>query len=461
MKKQKKLYVLDTSVLGHDFRSIFKFESNDIALPFSVIQELDSLKRRDGNVSYNARNALKFLDESYDNNLEKNPLGENLGDVFVLYLSGDDDYRMKYEKNHKTTNMDDEIIMYTRYAKERYPEYDEVILVSQDAGMRYKASVLKVKTSVYAHDSVQIVNLHKGIYPLEVSEKFINKLYKEKKYITVEDVPFLNDSEQEYNYNSCFILSSESDAKKSALACYQKDKRDEIIDDTLVCIYKRKKSEKIKITTINAEQTLAYHLLMNPDISIVTINGIAGTGKTLLALLSAIDQAVTGSVYKRIIAMRPLVSLSNKDIGFLPGNEQEKIAPFMRPLFDNLDFIKARSSDGIKQKIEQRLEDGSITIEAMAHIRGRTYNDTIVIIDEAQNLTPMEAKTIITRMGKNSKIILVGDVLQIDSPYLNESSNGLTHVIDRFTKNNCHFYGHMNLVKGERSELSSYAAKIL
>lgn len=159
--------------------------------------------------------------------------------------------------------------------------------------------------------------------------------------------------------------------------------------------------------------------------------------------------------------MRPLVSLSNKEIGFLPGDEKQKIAPYMRPLYDNLEFIRTRATEGVKQKIKQCEEDGTITIEAMAHIRGRTYNDTILIIDEAQNLTPMEAKTIITRMGKNSKIVLVGDVLQIDSPYLNESSNGLAHVIDKFSRENYPYYGHITLEKGERSELSSLAAKIL
>lgn len=297
MTKKKKLFVLDTNVLAHDWQSVFKFEKNDIAIPFTVIQELDNLKIRGGNVSYNARNALKFLDKYDGNMLNKNSIGEGLGNVFVFYIS-DVEYIRDYKNTHAITNKDDEIIMDVVYLQDKNKdndEYEQVILVSKDAGMRVKSSALDVKASDYMHDSVQVDKLYKGKYELDISADIINQLHQKQKYVEAKNTSFLNDIENRvYNYNSCFILRSESNHKHASLACFQKDRRDEIISDTLVGIQKRKKSQKIKIETINAEQTMAYHLLMNKDLSLVTINGIAGSGKTLMALLSAVDQTVVG-----------------------------------------------------------------------------------------------------------------------------------------------------------------------
>jgi len=459
--KTKKLFILDTNVLAHDWRSVFKFEDNDIVIPFPVIQELDNLKTK-SNVSYNVRNAIKFIDKYDGDLLNKNSLGEGLGNVFVLNIE-DEFFLEEYKAKNRITNMDDEIIMHAHYLKEvEAKNYDSIILVTKDAGMRVKAKALGLKGSDYEHDSVQIDNLYSGKFEVEVSSDLINKLHENKGYLLADDVPFLQKNDKlKYNYNSSFILRSDDNEKHSSLACLQKDKRDEKISDTLLVIKNRKKSQKITIETLNAEQAMAYHLLTNTDLSLVTLNGIAGTGKTLLAILAGVEQAILGSKYKRITVMRPIVSLSNKDIGYLPGDEAQKIAPFMRPIYDNLQFIKTRSTPGVQQKIEKALEVGTLSIEAMAHVRGRTYNDTILIIDESQNSTPMESKTLITRMGKNSKIIMVGDVHQIDSPYLNESTNGLSHVIDKFSKFNYPYYGHIALQKGERSELSAIAAQIL
>lgn len=460
LKNKKKLYVLDTNVLAHDWQCVFKFEEHDIAVPFTVIQELDHLKSKDGSVSYNARQALKFFDQYDGNIIDKNLIADGLGSLFVVMIS-DDKYLKKYKSTNTITNNDDEIIMHVHYLNMLYKkEYSEIVLVSKDAGIRVKASSLKHKASDYLYDSVQVDQLYKGKFELEIDWTTIRQLKnKQKGFIEAKNIDFL--SSEKYNYNSCFILKAKNNAKYSSLACFQKDKRDRLISDTLVPIQKRQKSGSIKIETVNAEQSMGYHLLMNRDISLVTINGIAGTGKTLLALLSAIEQVVISSVYKKIIAMRPLISLSDKDIGALPGTEKQKVSPYMRPVIDNLEFIKTRSVTEISNKISRAQEEGIIIIEAMAHVRGRTYNDTLIIIDEAQNLTPMEAKTLITRIGKNSKIVLIGDVFQIDSPYLNESSNGLAHVIDKFTKANYPYYGHITLEKGERSELSAIAAQLL
>lgn len=459
---KRKLFVIDTNVPAHDYQSVYKFEENDICIPITVVQELDNLKTKGGSVSYNSRQALKFLDK-YDGNISnKNKIRKDLGNVFILNIT-DNKFIKNYKKKNRITNMDDEIIMHAKYLQKintETNEYEKIVLVSKDAGMRVKASAMGIKSEDYSFDSVLIENLYKGSFEVDTSSAIINELHNKKVKLDLSKVDFLKN--KEYNYNSCFILKSTDTENHTALACFQKDHEDKIMETELKVVDKPKKSTKIEITTINAGQTFAYHLVSNPTVKLITITGKAGTGKTLIPLFAAIEQVLIGTPrYKNIIAMRPLVSLSNKDIGYLPGDEKQKISPFMRPIYDNLDFIKARSNAGIKTKIKQALEDGTINIEAMAHVRGRTYNDTLIIIDEAQNLTPMEAKTLITRMGKNSKIILAGDIQQIDAPYLNESSNGLSHVIDKFSKENTSLYAHINLEKGERSELATLGASIL
>lgn len=457
MKKQKNLFVLDTNVPMHDWQSVYKFQEHDICIPFIVVQELDKHKTTT-HLSYNVRHALKFLDKFNGSVLsEDNLIGEGLGKIFISIPS--DKNVLSRVESINIENNDDEIVHNVLYLKEKYHnKYNNIVLVTKDAGMRVKASSLGIEAQDYLHDSVQVDMLYKGIEELDVNSSVINTLYQGKNYIEKDDIPH----DLKLQYNQCVILQA-NNASQSALACFQKDKHDQVIDDTLTLVTKRSKKEKsIAIETRNAEQAFLYHILSNRDISLVTVNGIAGTGKTLLSLLVGLEQTLLDRYYNKFLAMRPIMGLSGKEIGFLPGDEKAKIDPYMRPIYDNLDFIKSRSSKkSLQEKMKLAIEENDISIEAMTYVRGRTYNNTFVLIDEAQNLTPHEAKTLITRIGEGSKIVLAGDVLQTDAPYLNETSNGLAHVIDRFSKENFSFYGHITLEKGERSDLASIAAKIL
>ena len=440
-KKLKKIFVLDTSVILHDHNSLNCFEENDVAIPITVLEELDNFKRGNDTKNFEAREFIRILDRlSNDFTLQDwIPINGPKKGKFKIIMENEslitDAVKVFGNKNdHKILNAALSLKVLNKEAK--------IILVSKDINLRLKAKALNIiaqdfETGKIDRDST----LYNGKQIIEnIESDFINKLYKQGQN---NDVSILKNK---IVSNGFYILKN---GKSSVLGYYNP------FDDQLERV---EKQYVYGVKPKNAEQTFALHALLNPDIKLMSLQGVAGTGKTLLALASALEQH---NLYHQIVLARPIVPLSNKDIGYLPGNAEDKINPYMQPLFDNLKFIKNQFGEKEKKyrKIEEMQEQGKLKISALAYIRGRSLSNVIFIVDEAQNLTPHEVKTIITRAGENTKIIFTGDVFQIDTPYLDEQSNGLSYLIDRLKGND--LFAHITLEKGERSELANLANELL
>jgi PhoH-like ATPase len=440
-KKLKKIFVLDTSVILHDHNSLNCFEENDVAIPITVLEELDNFKRGNDTKNFEAREFIRILDRlSNDFTLQDwIPINGPEKGKFKIVMENEslitDAVKVFGNKNdHKILNAALSLKVSNKEAR--------IILVSKDINLRLKAKALNIiaqdfETGKIDRDST----LYNGKQIIEnIESNFINKLYKQGQN---NDVSILKNK---IVSNGFYILKN---GKSSVLGYYNP------FDDQLERV---EKQYVYGIKPKNAEQTFALHALLNPDIKLMSLQGVAGTGKTLLALASALEQH---NLYHQIVLARPIVPLSNKDIGYLPGNAEDKINPYMQPLFDNLKFIKNQFGEKEKKyrKIEEMQEQGKLKISALAYIRGRSLSNVIFIVDEAQNLTPHEVKTIITRAGENTKIIFTGDVFQIDTPYLDEQSNGLSYLIDRLKGND--LFAHITLEKGERSELANLANQLL
>ena len=440
-KKLKKIFVLDTSVILHDHNSLNCFEENDVAIPITVLEELDNFKRGNDTKNFEAREFIRILDRlSNDFTLQDwIPINGPKKGKFKIIMENEslitDAVKVFGNKNdHKILNAALSLKVSNKEAK--------IILVSKDINLRLKAKALNIiaqdfETGKIDRDST----LYNGKQIIEnIESDFINKLYKQGQN---NDVSILKNK---IVSNGFYILKN---GKSSVLGYYNP------FDDQLERV---EKQYVYGVKPKNAEQTFALHALLNPDIKLMSLQGVAGTGKTLLALASALEQH---NLYHQIVLARPIVPLSNKDIGYLPGNAEDKINPYMQPLFDNLKFIKNQFGEKEKKyrKIEEMQEQGKLKISALAYIRGRSLSNVIFIVDEAQNLTPHEVKTIITRAGENTKIIFTGDVFQIDTPYLDEQSNGLSFLIDRLKGKD--LFAHITLEKGERSELANLANELL
>tara|TARA_B100001121_G_C18677193_1_gene616791 strand:- start:380 stop:1714 length:1335 start_codon:yes stop_codon:yes gene_type:complete len=440
-KKQKKIFVLDTSVILHDHNALNCFEENDVAIPITVLEELDNFKRGNDTKNYEAREFIRILDRLSN--------AFTLQDWISINGSKKGKFKIVMENEDLSSdavkifgNKNDHKILNTALSLQKAHLSELVILVSKDINLRLKAKALNINAEDFETGKIdRDSTLYTGRQVVEdVESDFINKLYKQGQ---LED---LNVLEDKVTANGFYILKN---GKTSVLSYFNPfDKNLERVEKQYVYGIKPR----------NAEQTFALHALLNPDIKLVSLQGVAGTGKTLLALASALEQH---NLYQQIVLARPIVPLSNKDIGYLPGNADDKINPYMQPLFDNLKFIKNQFGINEKKyrKIEEMEEDGKLKISALAFIRGRSLSNVIFIVDEAQNLTPHEVKTIITRAGENTKIIFTGDVFQIDTPYLDEQSNGLSYLIDRLKGNE--LFAHVTLEKGERSELANLANELL
>ena len=441
IKKTKKIFVLDTSVILHDHNVLDCFEENNIAIPITVLEELDNFKRGNDTKNYEAREFIRILDRLSNAYTLQDwiPInGEEKGKFKIILENenlGADAVKIFGNKNdHHILNA---ALTLTQTAKD-----SKVILVSKDINLRLKAKALNITAEDFETGKIdRDSTLYTGKQLVEnVESDYINKLYKQGNISNTEVI------QDKIIANGFYIMKN---GKSSVLSYYNP------LDD---CLERVEKQYVYGIKPRNAEQTFALHALLNPDIKLVTLQGVAGTGKTLLALASALEQH---NLYHQIVLARPIVPLSNKDIGYLPGNADEKINPYMQPLFDNLKFIKNQFGQNEKKyrKIEEMEDEGKLNISALAFIRGRSLSNVIFIVDEAQNLTPHEVKTIITRAGENTKIIFTGDVFQIDTPYLDEQSNGLSYLIDRLKGNE--LFAHITLEKGERSELANLANELL
>jgi PhoH-like ATPase len=441
VEPQRKIFVLDTSVILHDFNAIQNFQEHDVAVPITVLEELDGFKKGNSVLNLQAREFIRQLDKLAGRNMLNDwiPLdGPARGKFRVLTdekspVDAGEIFGVK-KPDHRILNA---AITLARAEPDR-----RVILVSKDINLRLKARALNLAAEDYETVKIKDVDhLYKGKSELEVENpEVIDRLYRE------EWVPVTDLLPAPPRANQYFILRSEN---KSALAFY--NPRTDRIERV-------PKGQAYGITPRNAEQTFALHAVTNPDVPLVSLSGAAGTGKTLLALAGALEQR---REFRQIYLARPIVPLSNRDIGFLPGDILSKINPFMQPLWDNLGIIKNQYGERDREykKVDELVETDKLHIVPLAYIRGRSLSNVIFIVDEAQNLTPHEVKTIITRAGERTKIILTGDIFQIDTPYLDASSNGLSYLIDRVRGNP--LYAHVHLEKGERSALANLASSML
>jgi PhoH-like ATPase len=441
-KKEKKIFVLDTSVIIYEHNSILNFDEHDVGIPITVLEELDNFKKGNDTKNFEAREFIRLIDKLAKDQLlhQWNPInGKGKGNFKVLMDTNSSVDANKVFNEVKA----DHRILNSALQLQKEEKNKRVIIVSKDVNLRLKAKSLGLQAEDYTTGKVQnISSLYTGKTIIEdVDSDIINLLY-EKGYCQPTDVL----SKGDVTKNHYYILRS---GKKSALAYYNP------INEMLEHVEKR---SVYGVKPRNAEQTFAIHAALRPEIKLVSIQGVAGTGKTLLALAAALEQK---REYKQIYLARPIVPLSNKDIGYLPGDIKSKVNPYMEPLWDNLKFIQNQYSETDKEysKITEMVNQEKLVITPLAYIRGRSLSNICFIVDEAQNLTPHEVKTIITRAGENTKIIFTGDIYQIDTPYLDSQSNGLSTLIDRLRNND--LYAHITLEKGERSELANLANHLL
>ena len=439
----KKIFILDTNVLIHDPNCIFNFQDNDVFIPIYVIEEIDRLKTYNDSVGKSARDTSKNIDSLRLKGSLSNGIPNEEGGVFKIILG---DHELDYLPDAFSKDLvDNKIIAMSLKIKNENPNM-RVILITKDINVRIKSDVLGLEAVDYEKDKVNIAELYPGNSVMELDINKFDLIYKSQ----AVNYDLILDKEPYANQMFKFVNND-----KSVIAIYKKERKKiekSVFSETSVW----------GITGRNTEQKEAVELLMDQRIKIVSLVGVAGTGKTLLAIATALEQVVERRLYKKIFIARPVIPMG-KDIGYLPGSEKEKMRPWMQPIYDNIEFLastKQGSNSNDAEKVIIGLESmGLLKIEPLTYIRGRSIPQGFIIIDEAQNLTPHEIKTIITRVGKDTKIVLTGDPYQIDSPYLDENSNGLAYMVDKL-KNEV-LAGHITLVKGERSDVSELASKLL
>ncbi len=444
-KKYPKTFVLDTNVILHDATSIQMFQENDVVIPLTVIEELDHFKRGSQVINLNAREFARTLDSLTGSAIFNGgvSLGKGRGKLRIAISKG---LHPEIKDVFRDDTPDHRVLSVALDWKDKLKNKSQVILVSKDVNLRMKAKALGIPAEDYTTDRVKsIEELYSGKGIIEnFDDELLIKLFHPPYEISAQ--PLLKKLNGEALPNKYYILKNHS---RSVLAQLDMSKE------------RLRKVDKISvygITPRNAEQTFAVDALVNPEIQLVSMTGKAGTGKTLLALASAL---AVKKHYRQIFIARPIVPLSNKDIGFLPGDVESKLAPYMQPLWDNLKVIQDQFPEHDKQHqaIDTMIKDEKLVIEPLSYIRGRSLQRIFFIVDEAQNLTPHEIKTIITRAGEGAKVVFTGDIYQIDHPYLDGQSNGLSYLIDRFKGQK--LYAHINLEKGERSELAELASNLL
>lgn len=440
-KKAKKTFVVDTNVLLHDYKCIYNFEENDIVIPIVVLEELDRFKRGNDLINFHAREFTRELDKLSGDALFNGgiSLGEDLG---KLSIETGKAYSEEMKKSFPENTPDHRILAIAQHLQKE--QGNKIILITKDINLRMKAKALGIIAQDYKNDKVaNLDDLYKGISIIEgIGTSMISRMYEEYDGVPVTEFGF----EEKPGPHQYYILKN---GKSSALAHY---------DPFNDMINRVEKQKAYGIEPRNAEQAFALDALMRPEIQLVSLTGKAGTGKTLLALAGALYQR---KLFTQIFLARPIVPLANRDIGYLPGDVQEKIEPYMQPLMDNLSVIKHKFSQQSPEftKIDDMLKNEKLVITPLAYIRGRSLSRVFFIVDEAQNLTPHEVKTIITRAGEGTKMVFTGDIEQIDSPYLDSTSNGLSYLSDKMRGQE--IFAHVNLVKGERSFLAELASNLL
>lgn len=460
-----KSFVLDTNVLLHSGQSIESFQDNDVIIPMAVLEELDKFKKNNDELGRNARMVIRKLDRLRQTEEQPGKLKEGIplqrisktatGRLFVLsssLLPGSPEERAVdalFSTGDMPGSVPDNRIL--RVAYERHLSgTGQVIMISKDINVRLKADALGIKAMDFDSNHVSSDKFYTGHTRQTVSEETINRLFQEKEISTNSPLPA-----------NCFVLlESRENDQRTALGRADGQGKIKLLDFTF--------TERVwNISPKNREQRMALDLLLDPSIRLVTLVGGAGTGKTLLALAAALQLTLRQEKYERILVSRPIIPLG-KDIGFLPGSKDAKLGSWMQPIFDNLQFLlgdkesmpeKSEGKRSSKMTPESLLNTKKVNLEALTYIRGRSIARQFVIVDEAQNLTPHEVKTIISRCGNDTKMILTGDPGQIDNPYLDKSSNGLSYAVEKLKGQA--LYGHITLARSERSDLAAVASKLL
>jgi PhoH-like ATPase len=440
----KKTYVIDTSVFLSDANCLFRFKNNDIVIPLKVLEEIDKHKKRQDSVGFNARLIIKHLDSLRSKgSLQKGlRIDKGLGILKVGKAS-------KELPSDLDFNVPDHQILSVALHESKQNERRKVVVVSRDINMRVIADSLGLISEDYETNSIveDKDKVYDGYAELVVDDEFIEQLYAGEEMHLEEEL--VTKQKLKLQPNQFIMLISSANPKKTALSRFIDYK------NPLRKVSCKAEASSFGIKPRNKEQSFAFDLLFDDDVPLVTLIGRAGSGKTLMAIAAGLEQTLGfgDHKYKKLVVSRPVQPLG-KDIGFLPGTMEEKMMPWLMPISDNLEFIL-----GNKQMFKSYLEKGTIEVEALTYIRGRSISNAFIIIDEAQNLTAHEVKTIITRVGENTKVILTGDIEQIDNIYTNETSNGLTYAIERFKTS--HLSGHITFKKGERSKIATLASQLL
>ena len=454
-----KIFVLDTNIILHDSRSIYNFQENDLVIPIAVIEELDKFKKSTDVLGYNAREFMRKIDIlSADKNFFKGEgfsLGKGLG---TLRVEINHPFPLELQGSFKDDIQDHRILAVAIWVKNQNPQRF-VALVTKDVNLRMKARALGMVAQDYLTDRIEEKHIEKNEKRVQVINNLPKNLVDRVASggITVDEVRYKKQPANQL-YKFRYEVQSGADQKDNAKRRQAYEYLLARFDAPTNSIVPVKPCTAYGIQPRNSEQVFAMDALMNPQVQLISLTGTAGTGKTLLALAAALEQADN---FSQILLARPVIPLKNQEIGYLPGDAKDKIGPYMLPLYDNLAVIKKQFGISSKEnvKIEDMLRREKLLISPLAYIRGRSLSNVFFIIDEAQNLTPHEVKTIITRAGEGTKIVFTGDIQQIDQPYLDKWSNGLTHINDKLYGEP--LFEHVNLTKGERSKLSELAGKKL
>ena len=432
-----KTFVLDTNVLLHDPDSIFSFKDNKVVVPMVVIEELDNFKKLNDERGRNARLIARSLDALRTKGKLTQGIKTPHGGLLVIGMSQNG---VELPKEFTDSKIDNQILTIALKLKQ---QGENVIFITKDINLRIKSEILDISTQDYEKSKVKIDELYTGWKEVKVSADKIDKFYKDGKLVLKQD----------FFSNECVVLKDEAGSSKSALAKFIKK------DNALMPIF-HVNAHPWGLKPLNIEQRFAFELLLCNEISLVTLVGLPGAGKTLLALACGLQKTVEERYFRKLYIARPIIPMG-KDIGFLPGTKEDKLSSWMGAINDNLEFLVDRGNpDGrTEEKIDYLFTSGQIEVDSLTYIRGRSLPKQYIIIDDAQNLTPHEVKTIISRAGQGAKIVLTGDPYQIDNPYLDASSNGLTYLVERFKGQE--LYGHLTFSKSERSELAALASELL
>jgi len=442
----KKVFILDTNILLSDPNSIFKFEENDVVIPISVIEEIDNFKRDQSERGRNAREVSRILDRFREKGSLSSGvtlgLDEKTSGLLFVYI-GQEVEPLPGLLDNKTDN---QILAVALALQTKFRNSRKVILITKDSNLRIKADAFGICSEDFSADKVDVSHLYTGIRKLQLPKKSMEEFTR--KGLFTPDM-------RELHPNEFVILEEENLASHVEYGIFQQDTQ-QIKSLTF------RTEEVWGIFPRNLEQTFALWALLDDRIKLVTLSGGAGTGKTLLAIAAGLLKTTDEDLYQKLLVARPIFALG-KDIGFLPGDLEEKLNPWMQPIFDSLDFLMGGGmplrQKRISKTYQELIHQGLLAVEPITYIRGRSLPNSFFVVDEAQNLTPHEVKTILTRAGEGTKVVLTGDPHQIDNLYIDSTNNGLTYVIERFKDSG--IAAHVTLKRGERSELATLAAELL